>query len=159
MKKNLLTALLFLGLIGAFVPVSAEAAGLVPCGRNTDDVSTPLPIDESLPCTVCHVILGGKGLITWGLGIMTVIAITVAFGMAVLYVVSAGDQGMMQTAKGGIFAALIGFGVMLSAWLLVNIILTVLVDTADGDKPLGGLVQNGTFQFSCDISSNVNRAP
>ena len=106
---------------------------------------------------MCHVVLGGKGLITWGLSIMTVIAITIAFAMAALYVISAGDPGMMQTAKSGIFAALIGFSVMLSAWLIVNIVLTILVDPNDTNKPLGGLVQNGTFQFSCDISSNVNR--
>lgn len=161
MKRSLVSFLIFLGVALVTLPMPVEAAGLVPCGRNENDDSTSL--DETLPCTVCHVILGGQGLITWGLGIMTVIAITVAFAMAVLYVVSAGDQGMMQTAKGGIFAALIGFGVMLSAWLIVNIVLTTLADNSTGTRddgteaPLGGLVQEGAFQFSCDISSNVNR--
>lgn len=155
MKRSLVSFLILLGVALVTLPLPADAAGLVPCGRNEDDVTTS--IDETLPCTVCHVILGGQGLITWGLGIMTVIAITIAFAMAVLYVVSAGDPGMMQTAKGGIFAALIGFGVMLSAWLIVNIVLTILVDPEDTSKPLGGLVQDGAFQFSCDISSNVNR--
>lgn len=156
-NRSLVTFLILFGVALVFLPIPTQAAGLVPCGRSEDDTSTPLPLDESLPCTVCHVILGGKGLITWGLGIMTVIAIVVAFAMAVLYVVSAGDQGMMQTAKGGILAALIGFGVMLSAWLIVNIILTILIDPNDTNKPLGGLVQDGTFQFKCDISSRVNR--
>jgi len=155
-KRSLVSFLILLGVALVTLPLPVEAAGLVPCGRNEDD-NTTTSIDETLPCTVCHVIIGGQGLITWGLGIMTVIAITVAFAMAVLYVVSAGDQGMMQTAKGGIFAALIGFGVMLSAWLIVNIVLTILVDPEDTSKPLGGLVQEGAFQFSCDISSNVNR--
>lgn len=86
---------------------------------------------------------------------MTVIAITVMFAMAVLYVVSAGNPGMMQTAKGGILAAMIGFGIMLSAWLIVNTVLTILVSNADATKPLGGLVNNGTFSFVCDQSSNA----
>lgn len=157
MKRSLVTFLILSGVALVMLPIPADAAGLVPCGRSEDDPSTPLPLDERLPCTMCHVVLGGKGLITWGLSIMTVIAITIAFAMAALYVISAGDPGMMQTAKSGIFAALIGFSVMLSAWLIVNIVLTILVDPNDTNKPLGGLVQNGTFQFSCDISSNVNR--
>jgi hypothetical protein len=102
-------------------------------------------------------VIGGQGLIQWGLNIMTVIGITVLFAMAVLYVISAGNEGMISIAKGGIKAALIGFAVMLSAWLIVNIILTVLVNNADNSKPLGGLVKNSTFQFSCDATSTVRQ--
>ena len=114
----------------AWAPLPVQADGLVPCGRNE---GTPA---EQAPCTVCHVIVGGVGLIKWGLSIMTILGITVAFGMAVLYVVSAGDEGMMSTAKGGIKAVLIGFAIMLSAWLIVNIILTILIDPNDTNKPL-----------------------
>ncbi len=88
---------------------------------------------------------------------MGVIAITVLFAMAVLYVVSAGDESMMKTAKGGIWAALIGFAIMLSAWLIVNTVLSILVDTTDNSKPLFGLVQAGKFTFSCDTSSNAKQ--
>lgn len=150
-------AFLFLFLFSAgffFVPSSAMAAnGLIPCGRSQDDSTTS--VDERQPCTICHIVVGGKGLIDWGLNLMTVIAITILFAMAVLYVISAGDEGMMGTAKGGIKAALIGFAVMLSAWLIVNVILTVLADTNDTSKPLGGLVSNGAFKFQCDTKSNI----
>jgi len=132
------------------LPSSASAA-LIPCGRSSGTAA------ETAPCTICHVVVGGKGLIDWGLSIMTVVAITILFAMAVLYVISAGDEGMMGTAKGGIKAALIGFAVMLSAWLIVNIILTILVDNNDTTKPLGGLVSNGTFVFQCDTTSNVRK--
>lgn len=151
MKHLLFTLFLSLGLVMSFVPAEAEAAGLVPCGRNEGTSA------EQAPCTVCHVIVGGVGVIKWGLSIMTVIGITVAFAMAVLYVISAGDEGMMSKAKDGIKAVLVGFAIMLSAWLIVNIVLTILVDPEDTSKPLGGLVQDGTFSFSCDVSSNVNR--
>ena len=145
------------------VPLSVQAAGLIPCGLTNDDPATALPTDESSPCTVCHIVVAGNNLIKWGLGIMTVIAVTVMFAMAVLYVVSAGNPGMMQTAKGGIVAALIGFSIMLSAWLIVNTVLTILVDntelvdSAGRPKPLGGLVSGGVFKFECDQSSNANR--
>ena len=84
---------------------------------------------------------------------MTVIALTVIFAMGVLYIISTGDQSMMQTAKGGITASLIGFAIMLSAWLIVNIVLTVLGENAK--RPFDGLVKNGAFNFSCVIGSNV----
>ncbi len=151
MKRFLIILLFFFSVSLIVVPDRTEAAGLVPCGKSSGTSA------ETAPCTVCHIIVGGNSFITWGLGIMTVIAITVLFAMAVLYVTSAGNPGMMQTAKGGIMAALIGFGVMLSAWLIVNVILTILVDTSDMSKPLGGLIKGGTFEFSCDVSSNANR--
>ena len=154
MKLFLSIVFVWWGLTLALMPLDARAASLVPCGKSA---SAGVPAAEQAPCTICHVVVAGNGLITWGLGIMSVIAITVMFAMAVLYVVSAGDQGMMQTAKGGIMAAFIGFGVMLSAWLIVNIVLTILVDPTDMSKPLGGLVSNGTFSFSCDQGSNANR--
>jgi hypothetical protein len=136
-------------------PVSGDSPSLVPCGRSIDDTGTA--IVETNPCTICHVVVGGQRIISWGLKIMAVIAITVLFAMAVLYVVSAGDQGRMQTAKGGIWAALIGFTVMLSAWLIVNTVLSILADTdPTSGKPLSDLVQNGNFSFTCDTSSNAN---
>lgn len=154
-KRFFITTLFLFGTLLAFFPVPTQAAGLVPCGQTTDDAAT-LNMDEAAPCTVCHIIVAGNGLVQWGLGIMTVIAITVMFAMAVLYVVSAGDQGMMQTAKGGIKAALIGFSVMLLAWLIVNVVLTVLVDSSK--EPFKDLVATpGVFNFSCDINSNVQQ--
>ena len=87
---------------------------------------------------------------------MTVIAITVIVAMGVLYIVSTGDTGLMQTAKSGMLAALIGFAIMLSAWLIVNVVLTTLADTSKGLFPQ--LVSSpGVFNFSCDTRSKVNR--
>lgn len=147
-KHFFVSILFFFGIVFIFAPVPARADGLIPCGKSSGSEA------EMAPCTVCHVIVGGSGLIQWGLGIMTVIAITVIFAMAVLYVVSAGNQGLMQTAKGGITAALIGFSVMLLAWLIVNVILLLLVDTSK--EPFAGLIKTGAFTFSCDVNSRGN---
>lgn len=135
----------------ALAPSAVQAQSLVPCGRNDGSPA------EKAPCTVCHIIVGGNGVIQWGLKIMSIIAIVVIFAMGILYIVSAGDQGLMQKAKGGIVAALIGFAIMLAAWLIVNIVLTVLVDKSK--EPFLGLVQKGTFNFSCDTSSNSKYIP
>lgn len=161
MKRFLFHTFFLVAIMFAMVPVPAGAAGLVPCGQTKDDPATDS--NESAPCTACHIVVGANDIIVWMRNIMTVIAITVIFAMAVLYVVSAGDEGMMKTAKSGITAALVGFAIILSAWLMVNIVLTVLADTSgtvrqDGQvSPLSGLVSNGAFNFSCDTKSNVNR--
>ncbi|OGI16158.1 MAG: hypothetical protein A2878_03350 [Candidatus Moranbacteria bacterium RIFCSPHIGHO2_01_FULL_54_31] len=130
-------------LLSAALPLSADAA-LVPCGRSSGTVA------EQAPCTICHVVIGGQGLIDYGLRIMTFAAIAVIVAMAIFYIVSTGDEGMMQTAKSGIKAALIGFAVMLAAWLIVNIVLTVLVNT----EFLNGIKKDGAFTFSCDPNSS-----
>ncbi|MFZ2299668.1 MAG: pilin [Candidatus Moraniibacteriota bacterium] len=130
-------------LVPAFVPLSAEAA-LVPCGRSSGTA------EEQKPCTVCHLVVGGNGIINWGLKIMTFVAIAVIVAMGIFYIVSTGDEGMMQTAKGGIKAALIGFAVMLAAWLIVNTTLKILTAKVPGL----GITSSG-FTFSCDTSSST----
>ena len=151
MKRYFFAVFLFCSVVSVFVPSDVEAASLVPCGRSS---GSP---EEMAPCTICHIIVGGNRLMTWGRNIMSIIAITVIVAMGILYIVSAGNEGLMKTAKSGMLAALIGFAIMLTAWLIVNVLLTVLVDTGSPDKPFLGLMQEGRFYFFCDTSSNVNR--
>lgn len=135
--------------VGTVLPLPVTAAGLVPCGRSADDGATS-GIDESKPCTVCHLVIGGKGVIDYGLQIMTYVAIAVIVAMAIFYIVSTGDEGMMQTAKSGIKAALIGFAVMLGAWLIVNTTLRILSASIPGL-----VIAPSGFTFSCDSSSSA----
>ncbi len=136
---------LLFSLASAFAPLSAQAA-LIPCGRSGADATA----DEQKPCTICHLVIGGKGIIDWGLKVMTFAAIAVIVAMGILYIVSTGDEGMMQTAKGGLKAALIGFAVMLAAWLIVNTTLRILTAKVPGL----GITASG-FTFSCDTSSSA----
>ena len=140
----------FLGmfLFSFFSPLPADGAGLVPCGQNVNDPATD--IDESAKCTMCHLVVAGNGIINWLMGIMTILAIAIVFAMAIYYIISAGNQGMMETAKSGIKAALIGFAVMLSAWLIVNTTLRIFGATIPGLTS-----SSGGFTFTCDISSSA----
>lgn len=147
----------FLGLfifsffITAAFPFSANAA-IVPCGRNENDPDTA--IDETKPCTICHLVIGGKKVIDWGLKVMTYVAIAIIVAMAILYIVSTGNQGLMTTAKGGIMAALAGFAVMLGAWLIVRTTLRIIASDSSGNVNIPGLVINSTgFGFTCDTTS------
>ncbi|MGK2849075.1 MAG: pilin [Minisyncoccota bacterium] len=129
-----------------------QSAGLVPCGRTIGTA------EEQQPCTVCHIAVEGNRIVAYLLRIMTIVAITVIVAMAILYIVSTGDDGMMKTAKGGMKAALVGFAIMLGAWLIVNTTLRIMaIEETQETSPLYGLRQNGAFGFSCDTVSTTNR--
>ena len=131
---------------------SPVQAALVPCGLSQDDPTTPIYEDD--PCTVCHVVIGGKGIIDYALQIMTFVAIAVIVAMAILYIVSAGNEQRIQLAKTGLKASLVGFAVILGAWLIVNLILGVLTN---GTVP-GLEKSDGAFTFTCDPNSTSEAA-
>lgn len=146
--------------VTAALPLSVSAA-IVPCGRSGADATA----DEKKPCTICHLVVGGNRIIEWGLKVMTFVGLAVIVAMAILYIVSTGNEGMMKTAKGGITAALAGFAIMLAAWLIVNVTLNILAvkdthpeqDTKE-NNPLFGLRKNGAFSFTCDTTSLAGTA-
>ncbi len=132
----------------SLMPTSANAA-LVPCGRTSGTAS------EMSPCTVCHLVLGTKNLMDWGLKVMTFFALAVIVAMAIMYIVSTGNQGMMGTAKSGITAALAGFAIMLGAWLIVNTLLWIFGATIAGP---GFTKTANSFDFTCKTASSAGTA-
>lgn len=153
-KTKLLFSLLFLSTLifqlSFFVPSShtLQAASLVPCGASVDDKTTP--INEMAPCTLCHLLFGIQNIITWMRNVMTAIAIAVIVGMGILYIVSAGNDSLMGYAKTGITAALIGFAVILCAWLIVSAIFNLKIFNTTA-----GLVRSNWNTFSCNLTSTA----
>lgn len=151
MRLFFLSLFLFSFFVSISFPSPANAA-IVPCGRSEDDPATA-NIDETKPCTICHLVIGGNKVIDWGLKVMTYVALAVIVAMAILYIVSTGNEGLMKTAKGGLVAALAGFAIMLAAWLIVNTTLRVLT------AKVPGLVASKTgFGFTCDTTSLAGTA-
>jgi hypothetical protein len=112
MKKNIFSGAVMVAFLGLFfLPDISWAAGLVPCGTG----------DE--PCTLCHLIQGFSNLVKYLLGLLVTISLAGLFFAGVMYIVSAGDDGMMKTAKDFAKACLIGFVVVLCAWLIINVAL------------------------------------
>lgn len=126
---------------GIFSPVSVQAAPLVPCGTSANPE----------PCTICHIAVMGNGIIAYALRIMTYVGIAVIVAMAILYIVSTGDEGMMKTAKSGIVAALIGFAILLGAWLIINTTLRIL----SAENIPGLTITSSGFGFTCDTTSTT----
>jgi hypothetical protein len=120
-------------------------SGIVPCGRNSGANG------ETTKCTLCHLVLGFQRLVRYGLYMVIAVAFVAIFFAGVMYIVSSGDEGMMTSAKGFLRSALIGFFVVLGAWLIVNTTLWVL-----GAKTDLGAGQKNWYEISC---STVSTSP
>lgn len=153
-KKSI--ALLFFSIIFfANLSLSANAAGLIPCGK------TPGPgvdASETAPCTICHMILGIQRIVNYGMTIVTFAAILAIVIAGIMYIISAGDEGMMTSAKGLLKNVLIGFALVLGAVTIVNITMWLLAAKGTlGLEEGNASVTNFTSwtNFSCSITSQV----
>lgn len=100
--------------------------GLVPCDRNCDDPLTQ-NFDESAHCAFCHFFYLLQKIIDW---IMLTVAPLIATLLIVfggfLLLASRGNPGQTATGKRVIIWTLLGYAVILIAWVLVNTFLTGL---------------------------------
>lgn len=137
----------------------SENPGIVPCGRSCDNPATP--DDETKICTLCHLLILIQNITNWILMVMTYIAFAVLVAMAILYIVSTGRPQLINIAKSGIWAALIGFAVVLLAWVAINVLLMVLADGALGEESAAYAIKDSKtgawFEFTCDAASKYKR--
>ena len=140
--KNKIKIGIFLLLIGIFLPVFSAQAGLVPCGLNADDPS--LEGRQDVPCTLCHLIVGIYGVFNWFKNILVTVAFVGIFIAGAMYVISSGDEEMMKRAKNFLSNSLIGFTIVLCAWLIVSI--TIWSLSANKDLGIG---KTNWYTFSC----------
>ncbi len=141
-RRILKVVLIFVLLISIFsliFPSVADAA-LVPCGKSTD----------SGMCTLCHLIIGIKDIMDYGFKIMVVVAIVMLMVSGIVYIVSTGNTGMMDTAKHLLTNALIGFAIILGAWLVINTVILVL--GAKGDL---GVQAINWYTFECTPTTQL----
>lgn len=109
------------------------------------------------PCTACHFIVLGQNILNYLTSIMVVVAITLITAMGVLYIISAGNDGMTKRAKEGLKAVLIGIVIMLTAWLMVNTVLLLVANPAFIKGGQGGFLgltrSDGSFGLQCSTTS------
>lgn len=141
-----LFGVMFAAILFLAVPVPADA-GLVPCGANTDDPGTTY--NETERCSICHLVSGVSILTNYIRDIMIFAALAIIVAMGILYIVSAGNPGMMETAKKGVFASLAGLVIILAAWIIVNTVMFVVFQ-AKSDLGIGATFSvTGGFSFDC----------
>ncbi len=100
----------------------AQTGGIVPC--------------NGPECQACHFVQLGQNLLKWFIGIMaTVIAVVVAIG-GLKMVMAGGNPGEISKAREMMTNALIGFVILLSAWLIID---TVMKLVANPGAEAGGV--------------------
>lgn len=157
MTRRFVTA--FLSLLGLFTvvlavsPMAVVQAGIIPCGLSQKDPAINATLDPSQgmsKCTLCHLVVGINNIIVLLRNIMAAFAIAVVVAMSFIYITSAGNESRMTFAKGGIVAALVGFIIILLAWVAVNFIFKLPIYNTGP----GAVVPTGSWnKLTCTAAS------
>lgn len=107
-----------------FTP-APPTGGFVPCGRIIDDQTTPL-INEHDPCNICAGFYMLKNVVNFVLTMAIGFGVFVLVLAGLLYALSGGNSGKIQSAKKAVKSALIGLAIVFSAWLLIAVILQAM---------------------------------
>jgi len=115
------------------IPGTTEPGGLIQCGRPGQRM-----------CTLCDLIKGMNIIIHYLMRIAVGVALlAVAIG-GVMYVVSAGDSGLIETAKSTMKNAAWGFVLIFAGFLIIN----TTIDYIGAKKDV-----NGNLTFGMNITS------
>lgn len=94
---------------------------------------------------------------------MFVIAIVIITIAGIMYIVSAGNESMMQAAKKALTYALVGVAIMLLAWVIVTFVISALVgkNTTGGVNTSDGKSTTVKFfsSYSCDGKESTPPTP
>lgn len=110
-------------------------------------------------CTACNLVHLANGVIQWLIGILFVVfAILVAIA-GVRLVVSGGNSRALDAAKETFINAIIGFLIILSAWLIIDTVMRALVGN-EGRLGTGGEVSGWLFwsEVECQVVTNATQA-
>ncbi|MDO8240638.1 MAG: pilin [Candidatus Moranbacteria bacterium] len=126
-------------------PANNAAGGLVPCGNGGVETA----------CTLCHFVIGFQNLVNFMLKLVITMGFVGIFAAGVMYIISAGDDKMMGSAKSALTASLIGFGIVMGAWLIVNVTIWAL------GANIGVATGQNWYDFNCSTRSSTvpNSAP
>lgn len=139
-KKSMKKLILIFFLLVLFLPLITKAAGLVPCG-GTNDPSTEK--DESLPCTVCDLLVLFQNVLDFAIktAFLIVIIFIIYGGFRLIF--SGGNEANIKTGQKIMTNAIIGLVIILCAWLIVNTVFWLI-------KTIGGKNYTGTwFHINC----------
>jgi hypothetical protein len=110
----------FASLLVVFLPqlVSAQAGGLVTCAGPD--------------CDMCDFVNMINGIVDWLFGFLVLAAVLALMVAGFKLVVSAGNESAMSNAKSMFTNIIIGFVIVLSAWLIVDTIMKAFLAPDSG---------------------------
>lgn len=142
-KKFVVSLILFFGIL---MPNASFAAGIVPCGSGDNPDNA---------CTLCHLVIGTKNIISFGAELLITVTVVGIFIAGIMYILAAGNEQSMETAKSFLGASLKGFVIFLMAWFFVNVIIMWVLAAKTGL----GIKKNNWYTFSCNTTSSSASLP
>jgi hypothetical protein len=128
---NVRTVFISLFLVALFIlPTLAfgqERGGFVPCGW------------EGNPCQACHLAEMGQKVVSWLIKAIILVITLIFMWAGMKMVMSRGDMGAVSEARSMMTNSAIGFVILLSAWLVIDTVLKISIDTEK--------IQNAGFKF------------
>jgi hypothetical protein len=108
-------------------------------------------------CTLCSLIVGIYNLIQWGRNILLTLTIVAIFISGIMYIISSGTA-LTEQAKKFLSASLIGFSLVLTAWLLIATVMWIF--SANLGLATGKSIDwtTGSINFSCGVQGAAGTA-
>ncbi|QQS60901.1 MAG: hypothetical protein IPN70_03340 [Candidatus Moraniibacteriota bacterium] len=146
MRKKILKKMLLVFIFGLIfsIPVISKAAptgegeGLVPCGATSK---------HSDMCNLCHLVVGVDNIVDYVLMVFAIIGFLMLVVGGITYIVSGGNQSIIGAAKKTIWSALVGFAIVLLAWVIINTVLLYLLPLSGNTI---GEKLKAWSEFSCE---------
>lgn len=138
---------LFSVLLAPFMASAACTGGLVPCGRDCDKGTA------NEHCTLCHFFILIKKAIDFLSVSAAALLVVMVFIGAIMFITAHGSPEWVAIGKRTITAAIIGFIIVLSSWIIVNTIVVFASENSAGDvfgKPW--------YQIECDPNAKTTNS-
>jgi len=123
MKGKVVSILVAIMLV---IPIITLAAGLVPCGGAGEPA-----------CQACYVVELMNNVLDWLIGILSVVFAIIVVTAGFNLVTSTGSTSAKEKAKSMVTNAIVGFVIVLAAWLLIDYGMRFLVAEPGDSVPFG----------------------
>ncbi len=126
--KKIVLILILSSVIALALPISAAAFSLVPCGRS-DQVGT---VDEH--CQLGHLFILIVRMINYLISLAAVVAIYFVLNAGFGMVLAMGNPEKIQTNKESIKNAVVGFAIVILAFIFINLLVNGIFGTSSTSK-------------------------
>ena len=120
-------------------PQASTQSAIVQCGRSGQSM-----------CNLCDLIAGLNNVIQYIMKIAIGVSLFMMTVGGVIYIISAGDSGMIGTAKTTMKNAAIGFIIVFAAYLMVDLTIRYMgTRTNEAGEPTFGITSSSWGRFDC----------
>lgn len=138
----------------AFILTALAGLPLVVFGQNSE-YGDPLVPCSGPDCNFCSIVTLVQNIINWLFGFLTLVAVILLVVAGFKLVTSAGNPNAWETAKKMLTNVIIGFIIIMAAWLIVDTIMKALLAPDSGMGPWNSFSAGGKCGGIIEIGDGV----